>query len=114
LSQRTVIKGHEGGVKAVAVTSDGRIVSGGDDKTARIWDARTGDQLLQLKGHESGVYAVAVTPDGRVVTGSSDKTVRIWDSRTGAELAQLKGHEGDVNFTESESRGVNSCRISFC
>ena len=64
----------------VAVTGDGsRIVTGSNDKTARVWDARTGAELLQLKGHDGFVLGVAVTPDGRrVVTGSGDKTARVW------------------------------------
>ena len=78
----------------VAVTPDGaRIVTGSDDKTARVWDAGTGAELLRLKGHTGTVWGVAVTPDGaRIVTGSDDKTARVWDASTGAELLRLEGH----------------------
>ena len=81
-------------VNAVAVTPDGaRIVTGSNDSTARVWDATTGVELLQLKGHPGAVRAVAVTPDGtRIVTVSTDQTARIWDARTGAKDLQLKGH----------------------
>ena len=80
----------------MAVTPDGaRIVTGSADRTARVWDAKTGAELAQLKGHTNGVDSVAVTPDGaRIVTGSGDSTARVWDAKTGAELAQLKGHTG--------------------
>jgi WD40 repeat protein len=55
--------GHDRVVRAVAVTPDGaRIITGSDDKTARVWDASTGAQLLKLEGHTSAVLAVAVTP----------------------------------------------------
>ena len=88
----------EPSVNAVAVTPDGaRIVSGANDSTARVWDAKTGVELLQLKGHTGAVNSVAVTPDGaRIVTGSSDNTARIWDAKTGAALLQLKGHTRPV------------------
>ena len=38
--------------------SDGRIVSGSDDGTVRVWNAETGACELELKGHEgvSEVY----------------------------------------------------------
>ncbi len=54
------------------------------DKTARIWDARTGAQLAVLSGHGDVVDSAAYSPDGtRIVTASDDKTARIWDARTG-------------------------------
>ena len=94
LRELAVVSAHTGAVWAVAVSRDGaRIVTGSGDKTARVWDAQTETELLQLKGHTDGVWAAAVTPDGaRVVTGSRDKTARVWDARTGDELLQLNGH----------------------
>ena len=98
----------------MAVTPDGsRIVTGSSDKTARVWDAHTGAELLQLKGHDGSVLGVAVTPDGsRIVTGSSDKTARVWDANTGAELLQLKGHTGFV-WGVAVTRGRGPYRHRF-
>ena len=74
-----------------------RIVTGSDDKTAKVWDARTGTPLLDLKGHTGGVTSVSFSPDGtRIVTGSEDKTAKVWDARTGTPLLELKGHTGAV------------------
>ena len=57
-----------------------RIASGSDDGTVRIWDAESGQELLQLKGHTSSVFSVTFSPDSkRVASGSYDKTVRIWE-----------------------------------
>jgi len=56
-----------------------------DDNTARVWDAMTGAELLQLNGSTGPVGGLAVTPDGaRIVTGASDTTA--WVSA----LAQLR------------------------
>ena len=45
-------KGHGGPVTAVAATPDGaRVVTASSDRTARIWDAKTGVQQARLKGH---------------------------------------------------------------
>jgi hypothetical protein len=72
-----VLAGHEDLVTSVALTADGRIVTGSYDETARIWDAASGKELARLGGHESVVTSVAATADGRIVTGSWDQTGRI-------------------------------------
>ena len=85
---------------SVAVTPDGaRIVTGSDDSTVRMWDAKTGAELLpRSKATPRRWSGVAVTPDGaRIVTGSEDKTAQVWDAKTGAQLATLKGHAGSVS-----------------
>ena len=49
-------RGHAGEVRSVAFSPDGtRIVTGSDDRTAKVWDARTGTPLLDLKGHTLAV-----------------------------------------------------------
>ena len=48
-----VLTGHDGWVRAVAVTADGaRAVSGGVDGTVRVWDLATGRQQAELTGHD--------------------------------------------------------------
>jgi WD40 repeat protein len=90
--------GHSGDVKAVAFSPDGRwVVTGSEDKTARLWEAATGNEVSRLVGHTLGVDAVAFSPDGRLVlTGSGDKTARLWEADTGKEVRTFRGHEGDV------------------
>ncbi len=71
-----------GTIHSLAFSPDGKhIVSGSDDKTLRIWDAGTGQQVGNaLEGHTNWVRAVAYSPDGKhIVSGSHDKTLRIWN-----------------------------------
>jgi WD40 repeat protein len=86
------------GVPSADLSPDGsRIVTGGIDKTARIWDVATGQQIAVLSGHSDPVTSVAFSADGsRIVTASNDMTARIWDATTTKELVTLRGHEGAV------------------
>jgi WD40 repeat protein len=85
--------GHTGGVRGVGVGPDGRrLASAGGDGTVRVWDGRTGEQLLVLKGQPGAVLTVAFSPDGRRLASAGEGPVRLWDALEGRFLLALKGH----------------------
>jgi WD40 repeat protein/tRNA A-37 threonylcarbamoyl transferase component Bud32 len=105
---------HKDEVVSVAISGDGSrvitaaynkaaardktaVVIAARDRTARVWDAKTGQKLLELGRHQDGVTSVAFSADGRhIVTGSEDKSGRVWDAADGWLEAQLMGHTGPV------------------
>jgi WD40 repeat protein len=71
-------------------------VAGGDDQIGTIsnpvyiFDAQSGEELLNIDRHSKGVSQVYWSPNGkRVVSGSTDDTTRVWDAETGTELLTL-------------------------
>jgi WD40 repeat protein len=110
-----VLRGHEGRVLTAAWSPDGRtFVTGGDDRTARVWDAATGRVLHVLRGHERAVQNAMWAPDGRtIITTGGDETARLWDAATGQPLHVLSGHEGWVNTAAWAPDGKTIVTVSL-
>src|SRR5262249_9171586 len=68
-------------VSSAQFSFDGqRVVTVSADRTARVWDALTGQPLTEPLPHLGTVDSAQFSPDGqRVVTASTDNTARVWD-----------------------------------
>ncbi|EKM58885.1 uncharacterized protein PHACADRAFT_52253, partial [Phanerochaete carnosa HHB-10118-sp] len=79
------------------------VVSGSDDKSAIVWDVRSGHGRLRLEGHGGQVNAVVYAPHGELIaTGSrDDNPVKIWDASTGA------CHTSPINSLSFSPNGRN-------
>ena len=81
----SILSGHAGRVEALAFSPGGRfLVSGGDDKTIKFWNIKTGGVGKTLLGHTDRVCSVSISPDLAIIaSGSDDRTLRLWDVQTG-------------------------------
>jgi WD40 repeat protein len=90
------LKGHTDLVRSVSWSRDSkRLATGGMDGTARVWDAATGQQLLEITGHANLIDCVTWSPDGqRLATSGGDASTKVWDAADGQELVALQGPTG--------------------
>jgi len=75
---------HDKRVSAVAFSPDGQwVLTGSWDRTARLWDARTGQPRGVPLEHEGYLQAVTFSTDGQTVLTVDTSTARLWDACTG-------------------------------
>jgi WD40 repeat protein len=92
LPPRWTVLGHAGGTYVAQFTRNGqRVITGGADHVARVWESDRGTMVLELRGHTDGVTGVDVTPDGTRIGTSSryDQTARVWDAAKGTRVFEI-------------------------
>jgi WD40 repeat protein len=84
---------HSGNVSAAVYAIDGTmLLTGSDDKTARVWRVAADGPTKNLQ-HPNLVDAVAYNKDGTLLaTACHDGVVRIWDVAKATPLKQINAH----------------------
>lgn len=121
--------GYPAIIWTVAFSGDGkRIVTAGDDGTARVWDAAGGAEIMKLSpnsrtttapSHDiirnpDHVTAAVFSPDGKLIATASGNLSRepgpprLWDAVTGKEQRTLEGHVDESGWI----RDVNAIVFS--
>jgi WD40 repeat protein len=78
------LTGHDGPVNCVTFVDNKRVLTGGDDKTVRLWDwdakKKKPKQVHVFEGHPDRVQCVAVSRDGsQAASGGLNGGLRLWD-----------------------------------
>ena len=87
-----LLRGHTAIVNYVDYSQDGRaLLTAGNDKTARLWNAETG-ALRHIFGDPSkSVHSAALSPDGRTVATGASASIDLWRADTGEHIRTLVG-----------------------
>ncbi|KAH8402079.1 hypothetical protein KR009_009564, partial [Drosophila setifemur] len=87
------------GILALDINSadHSKILTGGNDKNATVFNKDTEQVVAILKGHTKKITKVIYHPnEDTVITGSPDMNIRIWHVPTSQTQLLLRCHEGPV------------------
>ena len=98
------INAHAGGVLAVAFSHDGRLVTAGQDRRVKLWDAN-GKALKTFPAFPEPALQAVFTYDGkRVVAGDWSGQVRVWNVADGKEVLRLPPNPPRPNAANHNER----------
>ncbi|TGZ65275.1 hypothetical protein CRM22_005961 [Opisthorchis felineus] len=94
-----VLRAHILPLTNVAFNKSGsHFITGSYDRTCKIWQTESGEEVHTLEGHRNVVYAIAFNLpfSDKIATGSFDKTARLWSAETGECHHVFQSHSAEV------------------
>ncbi|XP_036888043.1 WD repeat-containing protein 41 isoform X3 [Sturnira hondurensis] len=99
-----VLKTHHDIVRFLVQLDDYRFASAGDDGLVVVWNAQTGEKLLELNGHTQKITAITTFPsleaseekNQLILTASADRTVIVWNCDTGRQIQKVSCFQSTV------------------
>jgi eukaryotic-like serine/threonine-protein kinase len=97
-NRRTIAEPLGQSVLIFAISPDGsRLLTGGKDKAARLWEADTGRPIGPTMRLDNAVRSVAFSPDGATsATLSGRGRLQFWDASTSKPIGPHREHAGWV------------------
>uniref|UniRef100_A0A4W3HUY3 Sterol regulatory element-binding protein cleavage-activating protein n=1 Tax=Callorhinchus milii TaxID=7868 RepID=A0A4W3HUY3_CALMI len=74
----------------------GRVVTGSQDHTLRVYRLEDSCCLYTLQGHSGGITAIYIDQTMALASGGQDGALCLWDVLTGSRVSHMHGHRGDV------------------
>ncbi len=83
------------------------LATGSLDKTARIWNADTGQSLHLIKDHAEAVFGVAYSPNGKLLaTASGDRSAKLFQTTDYKRVGSLTAHQDAVTHVAFNQNGT--------
>ncbi|XP_031717595.1 kinesin-like protein KIF21B isoform X5 [Anarrhichthys ocellatus] len=91
----SVAEGHSKAVLCVDAT-DELLFTGSKDRTCKMWNLVTGQEIVTLKGHPNNVISVKYCPSSCLVFSVSTSYIKVWDIRDSAKCVRTLTSSGQV------------------
>ncbi|XP_068458230.1 kinesin-like protein KIF21A isoform X3 [Clinocottus analis] len=93
-----VAEGHSKAVLCVDCTDD-LLFTGSKDRTCKVWNLVTGQEIMSLAGHPNNV--VSVRYSSSLVFTVSTSYIKVWDIRDSAKCIRMLTSSGQVNVGDA-------------
>lgn len=103
----TVPCAHQKPITALRAAA-GRLVTGSQDHTLRVFRLEDSCCLFTLQGHSGAITAVYIDQTMVLASGGQDGAICLWDVLTGSRVSHMFAHRGDVTSLTCST----SCVIS--
>lgn len=99
--QATALEGHRGAVWNCTFSPNGKYcMSCGHDRTVRLWNPHSGQEIASFAGHSYEVLDVSITRDNaRFASCGKEKSILLWDVEraAGGPSRRIRAHEQAIN-----------------
>ena len=101
----TILYTHDKAVLCLGRSADGNfLISGGSDKTVKIFSLEFGKITQQLTEFNSSVWAVKISDNNKYfAAGDSNAIIKVWEFESSKLLKALTGHTKRVSHLEFAS-----------
>ncbi|XP_061583678.1 kinesin-like protein KIF21B isoform X1 [Cololabis saira] len=107
----SVAEGHSKPVLCVDAT-DELLFTGSKDRTCKMWNLVTGQEIATLKGHPNNVVSVKYCSSSGLVFSVSTSYIKVWDIRDSAKCIRTLTSSGQV-VSGDACAGTTTRTITF-
>jgi len=95
-----IAEGHRKAVLSVQA-NENLMFSGSKDRSVKVWNLVTGQEILSLGGHPNNVNVVQHCPNTGLVYSVSLCYIKVWDIRSHAKCVRVLNSTGSANIPAS-------------
>uniref|UniRef100_V9K7W8 Kinesin-like protein KIF21A n=1 Tax=Callorhinchus milii TaxID=7868 RepID=V9K7W8_CALMI len=101
-----VAEGHNKAVLCLDATDD-LLFTGSKDRTCKVWNLVTGQEIMSLGGHPNNVVSVKYCSYSSLVFSVSTSYIKVWDIRDSAKCIRTLTSTGQVSMGDACSSTKN-------